>query len=193
MSAPLDLHTDHPVWQWGKCSVLTQRDVDKFIAVGVDPAVLVQGRTNSGVSIVRDRITTSPHRFEFSRYSRTDFLDCSAYVALTFDRDGEPNDLVAWRTGFIGSWLGRCGLLGEEQLDSPRFGEPLLVHPDVLTWLQAGRDGVVVVDPARAAPLLRDAGPIEVASLGERKALLDVMRTRLPDVTIRSAKKAVAA
>ncbi len=183
----------HPVWEWGLCSILTQRDVDKFVASGVDPTVLVQGRTNSGVSIVRDRITTSPRRFEFARYSQTDLLDGPAYIAVAFDRYAEPVDLVGWRQGFIGSWLGQIGMLGEEQLDSPRFGEPLLVHPDPLSWLQAGRDGVVVVDPIRAAPMLRDAGPIEVASFGERKILLELMRIKLPDVMVRSDRKVVAA
>ena len=77
-----------------------------------------------------------------------------------------------WRQGFVGSWLGRVGLLGEEQLDGPRLGAPLQVHPDPLAWLRAGRDGVVIVDPVRAAPMLRDAGPLEVASFGERRSLL---------------------
>ena len=186
-------YDQHPIWEWGRCAPLNQRDVDKFVASGVDPTVLVQGRTNSGVSIVRDRITTSPRRFEFGRYSRTEFLDGPAYIAVAFDREAEPVDLVAWRQGFVGSWLGRIGLLGEEQLDSPRFDEPLLVHPDTLSWLRAGRDGVVVVDPVRAAPLLRDAGPLEVADFGERKTLLDLMRIKLPDVVVRADRKVVAA
>ncbi len=63
----------------------------------------------------------------------------------------------------------------------------------LLSWLRAGREGVVVVDPIRAAPMLRDAGPIEVASFGERRILVDLMRIRLPDVTVRASKMMVAA
>ena len=196
MNAPFPLlppSVDDPVAEWSDCAALGQGDLDGFQNAGIQPHALIQGPYGLGASVVRDRITTSPRRFEFARYARPEHATEPAYIVLAFDRDGDPVDLVAWHQGFIGSWLGGVGLLGEEQLDGPRFGAPLIVHPDPLAWLRAGREGVVIVDPVRAASMLRDAGPLEVASFGERKSLLDLMRVKLPEVVVRQAGKAVPA
>ncbi len=104
------------------------------------------------------------------------------------------NSLVAFHGGpapFVGSWLGRAGLLGAENLWRAR--DILVVHADPMSWLRAGRDGVVVVDPVRAAPMLRDAGTMEVGSQAERRGLADMLTVKLPRILVRQAMRDIAA
>ncbi len=68
-------------------------------------------------------------------------------------------DLVAWQpmTGRVASRLGAAGLLGQrqaEQAASYITARPIRVWKSPIGWLRAGRSGVVIVDPPRAAHLL---------------------------------------
>jgi hypothetical protein len=74
-------------------------------------------------------------------------------VFLGLDEAGEPEDLVAWtpQSNRVASWYGAAAFLGAEDLLAPRVEiEGLLVHPDPMAWLRAGRNGVVILDPERA-------------------------------------------
>ena len=107
---------------------------------------------------------------------------------------GQTVDLVAFRAGaagFVAPWLGRAGLLGEEHLDRAR--DVLVVHATPLDWLRDNRRGVVVVDPVRAASMLRAAGRLEVGTYPERQRLLEMMRVRLPDICVRGSERRAAA
>ncbi|RYC29410.1 hypothetical protein D3273_23980 [Lichenibacterium minor] len=177
----------NPFCEWKRCATLRQNDIDGFLSAGIDIISLVQSYDGSGLAVARDRIVAHPEkrRFEFSRFSRGAFLDISAFILVALDREGEIADLVAFRGGenaFAGSWLGRIGLLGEEQLDRAR--DELRVHADVLSWLRAGRQGVVVIDPVRAAPMLRDAGSMVVGSWEEKRRLADMLSVRLPPIAV---------
>ncbi|RYC29706.1 hypothetical protein D3273_22465 [Lichenibacterium minor] len=185
-----------PFSEWKRCATLRQADIDGYLSAGVDIMSLVQSYDGSGLAVARDRIVAHPdrRRFEFSRFSRGAFLDVSAHILVALDREGEIADLVAFRGGenaFAGSWLGRIGLLGEEQLDRAR--DELRVHADVLSWLRAGRQGVVVIDPVRAAPMLRDAGSMVVGSWEEKRRLTDMLSVRLPPIAIEAPLKVRAA
>ena len=184
------------VAEWDACGRLRQADLDSLMAAGVDVLALAGDRFGRGLCVVRDRIV--PHararRFELQRHDEVAGEGVSALIALALDGDGVPLDLVAFHGGavpFIGSWLGRVGLLGEDNLWRAR--DALTVHATALDWLRAGRDGVVVVDPVRAAPMLRDAGLMEVGSQAERRRLLDLMAVRLPEVRVRQAERRAAA
>jgi hypothetical protein len=121
--------------------------------------------------------------FEFSRYKS----DYPAEPVLTFvcwDALGDPQDICAWQpvTGKIATWIGRAALLGEDNLNAPQLNGGLHVHPDALAWFRAKRSGVVIVDPRRAAAMLRDAGTL-IASSTEHgrklKKILDVPPPRI--------------
>ena len=179
-----------PFSEWKRCSTLRQADIDGFLSAGVDVMSLVQSYDGSGLAIQRDRVVVHPagRRFEFSRFSRGAFLDTSAFILVALDREGEFADLVAFRGGensFAGSWLGRIGLLGEEQID--RACDELRVHGDVMSWLRSGREGVVVIDPVRAAPMLRDAGSMVVGSWEEKRRLADMLSVKLPPIAVEAA------
>ena len=185
MSAPIT-----PFSEWKRCATLRQADLDGFLSAGVDVMSLVQSFDGSGLAIQRDRVVVHPvgRRFEFSRFSRGAFLDISAFILVALNPEGEFTDLVAFRggeNGFAASWLGRIGMLGEEQLDRAR--DELRVHGNVTSWLRAGREGVVVIDPVRAAPMLRDAGSMVVESWEEKRRLADMLSVKLPPIAVEAA------
>ena len=184
------------VAEWKACGVLRQSDLDGLTAAGVPILALAGDAYGGGFCVMRDRIV--PHhrarRFEFHRHDETAGEGVSALIVLALDVYGDPMDLVAFRNGpapFIGSWLGRIGLLGEDSLWRTR--DLLEVHATPLDWLRAERRGVCVVDPVWASSTLRDAGTLEVGSQAERRRLADMLTVRLPDIRIRQSARSAAA
>jgi hypothetical protein len=110
----------------------------------------------------------------------------SALVFLALGEAGEPEDLVAWtpQPNRLASWHGAAAFLGAEDLLAPRVGvEGLLVHPDPLEWLRAGRSGVVILDPARAR--WRLAGePLIVRGVDFGRKVRASMRLPVPRVFV---------
>ncbi len=186
---------DDPIADFLLCQPLDQRSLDHMKSIGIPVLALASGLGGTGHCIRQARVEARDGRFEFGRYVKHEMVR-TALVALAYDRDGRAADIVAWRTGpepFVASWLGQVGLLGEENLDGPRLGKPLVVHADPMAWLRSGRDGVAVVDPARAGPLLRQAGEMVVGSHAERNRLNALMRVDLPKIIVRSHIRVVAA
>jgi len=186
---------DDPVAEFLLCKPLDQCSIDHMKSMGVSVLALMSGLDGTGHCIRQDRVEARDGRFEFGRYVNHEMVR-DALVALAFDRDGRPADIVAWGMGsepFVASWLGQVGLIGEEHLDGARLGEPLVVHPDPMAWLRSGREGVVVVDAIRAGPLLRQAGEMVVDSHRERNRINAIMRVDLPKIIVRSHIRVVAA
>ena len=182
--------------EWQACPHLRQVDIDRLIASGISPLALAEGPRGIGFALARDRIAPhrAAHRFEFLRHDATAGEEVCSFIVPALDAHGVPVDLIAFHAGaapFTGSWLGRAGLLGEEQINRAR--DVLVVHATPLDWLRAGREGVCVVDPVRAAPMLRDAGRLEVGTYAERHRLLDLMKVSLPYVSVRGTERRVAA
>ena len=185
-----------PFAEWRASGHLRQADIDRLRAAGVPPLAMAEGPRGVGFTLTRDRIV--PHRaarrFEFTRHDETAGEEGCSLIVLALDAWGTPVDLVAFHAGatpFVGSWLGRVGLLGEEQIHRPR--DILHVHATPLSWLRAGRDGVCIVDPVRAAPMLRDAGTMAVATSHERRRLVETMTVRLPRIIVRPTLWSAAA
>jgi hypothetical protein len=132
-------------------------------------------------------------RFEFEA-CRPSGEPQRAIVFPALNEFGDLADLVAWhpKSNALATWLGRVVVLGEEQIFGPRLGEPLVVHPSPLEWLKASREGVVVVDPMRARPILQFAGPLMVADAAERRRLQEMLTIRPPTIRV-AAKMRVAA
>jgi hypothetical protein len=143
-----------------------QENIDWFLSR--DVPVLALARSYGGefdFLLMADVIFLGDGHFDFAR-DCPEARDVRAVCTfLVRDAAGDVADIVAWSSKFrcLASWLGRAALLGEEQLWWPRLGDPLIVHADPLSWLQASRRGVVVVNPVQAAPLLREAGTLGVA------------------------------
>jgi hypothetical protein len=131
-------------------------------------------------------------RFEFARDAR----DASgAVVAVVFrapDDLGNPLDLAAWEpeTGRLALWLGRVSMLGQDSLYGWRLGEPLIVHESPLEWLQAGREGVFVIDPRRASPLLRMVELLGVKRPEYGRHLQAALTIRAPRIVVATQRRA---
>jgi hypothetical protein len=87
---------------------------------------------------------------------------CKALIFAGRGEDGEIADLVAWTLTppRLASWYGCCSALDEYNLFGWRLGEgqSLQIWRTPLGWLQARRQGVVIIDRTNAAAALRDAG-----------------------------------
>ena len=171
MTDPLQEHLGYGV-------NLRQAEIDRAKELGIHPMALVQ----EGI-VLRHKVVFDRRRFEFARHRGSDDM-VSALVVPARGQYGEFVDLVAWRPpDSLGSWLGHVGLLGEDQVLGPRFG-PLAVHANVLDWLRADRVGVVVVDMIRAAPLLRDASKLLVATVEHGQVLRKALTLPAPQILV---------
>ncbi len=178
-AAPIDIVAEHAL-----CRSLSQAHIDALITEGVPSSALLHDANGCWSLILRDRLVLTGERFEFARYRSSDNA-VGAFILIAADEFGEPADLIAWRPGGRPStWLGRAGLVGAEMIYAPRWGAPLSVFDTVLDWLRAGRDGVVIVDPARAASLLREAGRLQVSTHAQRRRLEQLMTVPPPRIEV---------
>ncbi len=135
-------------------------------------ALQVQWLTSQGVSfdalLHPWPIGATRIRFDEGRFD----IDAKGKDALTFvcfDGD-EPIDICAWqpKTGEIASYTGSAIFLGDEDdIFNPASwfgGDDLLVHSTPLEWLRADREGVVILDHARAGHLLAQCRSVSVAN-----------------------------
>ena len=132
------------------------------------------------------------NRFEFARHARDASGAVGAVVFLASDDLGNPLDLAAWEpeTGRLALWLGRLAMLGQDNLYGSRVGEPLIVHETPLEWLQAGREGVFIIDPQGASPLLRMVEPLAVKRPEFGRQLLSALTIRAPRIVVAENRRA---
>jgi hypothetical protein len=130
--------------------------------------------------------------FEFARDARDASGAVLAVVFMAPDDLGDPSDLAAWEpeTGRLALWLGRVSMLGQANLYGWRVAEPLIVHETALDWLQAGREGVFVIDAQRASPLLRMAEPLGVKRQEFGRQLQADLSIRAPRIVVASQRRA---
>ncbi len=105
---------------------------------------------------------------------------------LARDADGQPVDLVAWsaKERMLATWQGVAWAIGLDQT-LEAFGLPARAYLDPLRWLVNDRDGLLILNPSRAAlelhgALIEAEDDLQAAAL--RKALT------LPAPVIRPAK-----
>ena len=160
---------------------LTQAVLDWFARQGVPPMALARQ-----LPVATDVVVPAGPRFEFARHRGADEA-VTAIIIPGHDEWGELADLIAWRpqSGLLATWLGRVGLLGEEQTFAPRLDQQgMAVHPSCLEWLRAERQGVVVVDPVRARPTLRAMEPLVVHDAAHGVRLHASLRYRDPVILV---------
>jgi hypothetical protein len=109
----------------------------------------------------------------------------------------EVDDVVFWHwpTGELTTWCASAFALGEEVIEEAAtysFDCSLNIFDSPLDWLRARRDGIVVLDWARAFDRLRDVPRIALA-----ESLLPLYRrhmrpARLPELFILPARRSAA-
>jgi hypothetical protein len=108
-----------------------------------------------------------------------------ALVFLARQDEGEPADLVAWspKSDRLASWWG-IPMLGMECLGEPRIDPDgaLAVFTDPLKWLIGERNGLLVVNFANAAHLLRAAAPLRASSAKEVNRVRNLIAAAPPRV-----------
>ena len=108
----------------------------------------------------------------------------AAFVMPAISADGSVVDLIAWRPrgNRIGSTERAAGWLAGGYLSDD---EPLIVHPDPLAWLRAGRQGVVIVHEDLARPALLARRTLQAADVAHGEALeAKLAKVRLPQIVV---------
>jgi hypothetical protein len=143
---------------------------------------------------VADVIFLEGERFDFAAEVGALRGTVAAIAFPLFDECGDLVDLAAWNVdgGRLALWRGVASMLGAENIFAPRLGQPLLVHETPLDWLRAGRRGVFIVDPQRAAPLLRLAEPLGVKREAHGRSLRQVLTIPAPRIVVASNARAAA-
>jgi hypothetical protein len=132
--------------------------------------------------------------FDFSSEVGTARGSVAGVIIPLRDECGDIVDLAAWNPddGALALWRGAASMLGAENIFAPRLGEPLLAHETPLDWLRAGRQGVFIVDPQRAAPLLRLSEPLGVAGEAHGRRLRQDLTIPAPRIVVASNARAAA-
>ena len=168
---------------------LRQKQIDGLVGQGIPPLWLA--RTFSGVYafLQYDRVVMLGDRFEFAR-NLPDGDGVGAFTLLLFDADGDPADIMAWRPPEFALWLGGVSCLGEEQVLGPRLADPLPLRTSVIDWLRARREGIMILDHAQAAHLLRNEtlGVLTPAHENDLRAKLTLPGRRSSSSVKRSAR-----
>lgn len=133
-------------------------------------------------------------RFAFARDVGAVFGLVSAIIIPVHDETGDIVDVAAWNPddSALALWNGVASMLGAENILAPRLDEPLLVHETPLDWLCASRRGVFIVDPIRAAPLLRLGEPLGVKREAHGRRLRQSLTIPAPRIVVASSARAVA-
>jgi hypothetical protein len=150
----------------------TLGELRQLKALGVTPRGLTQPDfpKRARIVFVDERLL-----FDFAGERGVEDDGEAALIFLARDATSEPLDLIAWepRSDRLGAWTGRAAVLGMDCLWAPRIGYDgaLPVFKSPLAWLQAERAGVVIVDPERAWPVLRDAGMLMAETIDHGEEL----------------------
>lgn len=130
----------------------SQRELDAFLGAGVSVQALIRPEP------MRIAHGDKAHDGRFEP-------DTSGARWFAFE-EGEDIVFWHWKTGAIAARSGRAFALGEEIVDRAAtcaFDCALNLFASPLEWLQAERDGIVVLDWRRAFDRLRDSPRIAVA------------------------------
>ena len=170
---------------FAQASCPTQSQIDTLVkTLGIPIMVLARDANGSGFAVGMIRVERTRSGFDFT--DEEGVRPVCGFVA--WDREGAPQDIVGWspRDAWTGRWLNRAIVLGEHMLDEYRLGEPLRAFLDVGSWLQAERDGVVILD-RRSAWWLLDGIALEAESLADRAALRKALTPPAPTISVRGA------
>lgn len=124
--------------------------------------------------------------------------DGPAWLAFDiFDAFLEHVDICFWqpRTGELATLDGRTFAFGQEIVDDPAtysFDCRLNIFAHPLQWLQAGRDGIVVIDWTRAFDRLRDCPRIAVAEEVLPQYQRYMTPAHMPETFVIPARRAAA-
>ncbi|MFI5016059.1 MAG: hypothetical protein ACHQAY_27300 [Hyphomicrobiales bacterium] len=195
MSAMIDVHAPPP-WTEDDFDFVADEEIgaqilDRFGACATPSDAFFEGMESEGVDRAGLARVGQLMRFAWVVYVGADGFEFAddrpgeaATIALVFlilDHLGTPIDIAAWSPPRPAAlWHARGCMIGEDGIFAPRMTATaaLLVHPSPREWLRAGGRGVVPIDWAKAASLLRRAAPLQAASLQQGLELRDRLEVR---------------
>ena len=132
-------------------------------------------------------------RFEFGHNLSNEAKATPALIVPMLDECGRTQNLLAYeaRSKRTARWRSKIPILGLDQLHQPRI-EPLQVFPDVLDWLRAGREGIVIVDYPEAAKILCNGEPLAVDDIAFGRELAAKLQIGPPRIVVRKNQRAAA-
>jgi hypothetical protein len=174
--------------QFEQCASLSSDVLGALLRHGVDLDAICR-RVKNGTLADPPRqahvVYFSGGGFEFATY-RPGLISHLAIIFVIRDHAGNAIDLAAWSGGERrpALWCARGSMLGAENLFRPRMTPGLLVHPSPMEWLRAAFNGIVVIDEAKAAHLLRRAGPLQASSIAHGRHLAQITKVKLPRILV---------
>jgi prepilin-type processing-associated H-X9-DG protein len=123
--------------------LLSDIEIGWLLDQGVSPTAMLEPTLIYAANVV----FLDGHTFDF---------DSGGIRALVLK---EANDLVAWnpKRKILATWRSSAFALGEDAIWNPAsyfMGTALRVHESALEWLQADRDGIVILKPDLTAAYL---------------------------------------
>jgi hypothetical protein len=168
------------------CALPSDDVLRGLAAAGVDLAALIRRWQSRTLDVPRiDRVVFDGcGGFEFARY-RNGIPDSGAMIFIVKDHIGDVIDLAAWAPPRpLALWMARGALLGSENLFGFRMREALEVHSTPLDWLRSACNGVVILNAAKAASLLRRAEPLQASSLTHERVLRRLLEVKSPRILV---------
>jgi hypothetical protein len=163
--------------------------IQRLRALGVSAQSLAEPE----LPACEDVVLIDGHFFDFADEAHGG-QSSESMLFLARDDLGDPRDIVAWepRAKRVAGWWGTLPLLGMEQLLAPRLDRhgALRVFADPLEWLLHERNGVVIVNPVAAAPLLRAAEPLEANPAAFGRRLAELINPRPPRIVVPNRRAA---
>jgi hypothetical protein len=178
-----DVLTEHQ-----KCDSLSLDVLGALLRHGVDLDAICR-RVKNGTLADPPRqahvVYFSGGGFEFATY-KPGLIGHLAIIFVIRDHAGNAIDLSAWTGGERrpALWWARGSILGAENLFRPRMTPGLLVHPSPMEWLRAACNGVVILNEAKAASLLRRAEPLQTASVAHGQDLRRTLSVPPPRIWV---------
>jgi hypothetical protein len=169
------------------CRLLRATERERFLAAGVAQIDLAIPDMILGANVVFfDK--TFAFQDEFDEPQEV----TSAFVLLCRDDHGDAIDLAAWSpaTERLATWLGRAWAIDQFRMLSPRLSDhgALPVFQTPLQWLQAGREGIVILDHDVAQWRVADLGcSLIVDDVSHGQSLRRALTIKPPKILISSS------
>jgi hypothetical protein len=170
---------------------LTRNEVEGLDRMGVPMSALM-----GPPPLKAGYVVFGEHSFEFEQHCPLGVEVSRALIFLILDRQGQAWDMVAWcsNTGRLASWLCRAWAIGEDTIYQPRLADhgALPVWRDPLRYMQANREGIVIVRPHAAALYLEDAGPPLAEDTLHGLELEELLTLPCPRILVRAPQEVAA-
>lgn len=167
---------------------LKQREIDRFGELGVRAIDL-----GTPWPVLADQVVFEGEFFSFADDAG---ITGEGAFTMTVISNAGMVDIAAWQpqTNRLAVWCGEGFALGERQIHHPNpLAGGLHVFRDPLSWLRAGRGGIVILRPAFARSVLAEVPLLVAEDEQHRKELQGLFRFVGPQIVVPESASTEAA